>query len=69
VWLPEAAELRACPGKWALLCTKPVKPGHQMALAIRKGGLKAFRPAGTFDAVCRKGKVYVRYLGEQEIQP
>lgn len=62
----EAAELRGRPGEWALIADSAAS---SMASNIKYGTLKAFRPAGTFEAVCRKqkhgyGEIYARYVGE-----
>lgn len=64
-YLSEAAELRAHPGQWALLgAFAPAQVTN-----IKQGYLKAFRPAGEFDAIGRKrddGKydIYIRYIGK-----
>lgn len=63
-WLAEASELGARPGEWGLL-----KEGlgensaGSMASNIKLGILRAFRPAGSFEAMQRKGGVYARFVG------
>jgi hypothetical protein len=65
-----AEELRRNPGRWAKLGTYDTG----QAANIRDGRLRAFRPAGAFEAVSRNGRtdgegrrqadIYVRYVGE-----
>lgn len=63
-----AAELRANPGRWAVVRegTRMTVIGH--GTSIQTGKIEAFRPAGSFEATCRSrdGKVvvYARYVGE-----
>lgn len=67
-WSVLAAELRAEPGRWAVVN----ESGHQgagsgMASTIGLGLTVEFTPAGTFEAVSRKvdgiTTVYARYVG------
>lgn len=76
--LPEAAELRGKPGRWAVLCVRPSRnKASCMAHQIRTGGLMAFGPAGAFQAMARtvdvrqddgsrlrEFRVYARFVGE-----
>lgn len=64
-WVEEVAELRANPGRWALLVEKGTRHGAtSMVYTINSGQLKAFRPPGDFEACARQGAVYARYLGD-----
>lgn len=77
VYMEEAAELRSHPGEWGVVDTFPrSRDAHARSVSnnITKGKYVAFRPAGAFDAVSRKGtdddgtpvvKVYGRYLKEE----
>jgi hypothetical protein len=69
----EAAELRANPGAWAVLKEftgegSGARSGAwRLASRVKKGEIKAFAPAGSFEAVTRSNghsKVYVRFVGE-----
>jgi hypothetical protein len=70
-----ADELRAHTGQWARI--KANVSGTSLPSDIKKGRIRAFRPAGTFEAVVRRGAiakrwdVFVRYVGEsdQDITP
>jgi hypothetical protein len=76
VWREEAAELRASPGRWALLATfggaGHNQNGRSMAANIRKGRYQAFRPQGHFEATSASApagpstEVYARYTGPGE---
>lgn len=63
-----AAELRSRPGEWALLPAAATG----MAGQIRRGDIRAYRPAGTFEAVRRDSadgiRVWARYVGD-EVSP
>ena len=66
-WDPIATALKANPGKWARVVTQG---NISVAGAAAKGGLKCFRPAGSFEsrvtsfATRFTGDVYLRYIGE-----
>lgn len=62
-WLDEAAALRSRPGHWAILHPEEFcsRTKYNLADNINRGRLPAFSP-GRFEAVVRKGKVYVRFL-------
>lgn len=68
-WAREAAELRANPGRWAVIteCSDKTR-AYSLAHNIRQGRLKAFRPEGSFSAKARTQdgvhKVYARYVKE-----
>jgi hypothetical protein len=65
-WTEEAAQLRENPKRWAVVYTKPTPTGAaQMANHVRTGTLRAFRPAGSFEAAARGCEVYVRYIGAE----
>lgn len=59
-----AEELRANPGKWALVFTNVAQP---TVTSIRTGRLKAFSPPGAFEATSRLVDgvvhIWVRYVG------
>ena len=66
LWIAEA--LRGRPGDWALILEDvPATIAHQ----IKRGILKAYRPAGSFEARTvsvdvskgRAAKIYARYVG------
>lgn len=50
--------LRAQPGRWAKWPLDARNHGSD----IKRGQMKLFR-GGEFDAICRNGVLYVRYLG------
>lgn len=65
-----AAELRVRPGEWAITDLTAGKTDWAMrvtAFRIRRGWLRAFRPAGTYDAAFRtvdgELRLYARYVG------
>jgi hypothetical protein len=66
-WDPIARALQARPGEWACI-GRNIPTG--IIPTINKGGLKCFRPAGSFEAVSRnhtsrwEADVFVRYVGE-----
>lgn len=55
-----ALQLRTQPGRWA---TSPMLSNPTMVNGITKGTYRAYRPAGSFEAMWRKGRLYVRYVG------
>lgn len=64
-WADDAATLRTRPRKWAFLTERSTRHGAtSLASAINTGQLKAFRPAGDFEACARHGAVWARYLGD-----
>lgn len=67
-WVNETAELKEAPGRWAFLTTKNTPHGAtSLVYAINVGQLKAFQPAGHFQAAARGNDVYARYLGEGQL--
>ena len=66
-WDPIAAQLKARPGEWACI-GRNIQTS--MVTAIRRGGIKCFAPAGSFEVVTRnhterwRADIYVRYVGE-----
>ena len=57
----EAAQLRANPGRWALLAEGlPPRQGYSLADNIRRGMYTAFKPQGSFEARASAGSVWVR---------
>lgn len=67
-WAEIAAELRARPGRWAIVRTGPATQLSTNATAIKQGAHSAFRPGGTFDACTRwngyQTDLYARYIGD-----
>lgn len=66
-WEKEAAALRDNRYEWAHFDEYDDATSQQrgaFAGHIRGGHLKAFRPAGSFEARTVKGKVFVRYVGD-----
>jgi hypothetical protein len=67
-WKAEAAMLRRAPGKWARVSEKTGKDAYgaaqTLAYNIRRGKLRAFQPAGDFEARASGGVVWVRFVGE-----
>jgi hypothetical protein len=65
-----AEVLRANPGRWALIYDGSLKGRQGAAHQIRQGALRAFTPAGDFDATTRwqgdRLRIYARYLGGDE---
>lgn len=70
-WQAEAQELRSRQGEWAIIqvCeTQGSASAFRAGIALAR--LKAFEPAGSFEAAARKNEsgtfsVYARYVGEQ----
>ncbi len=64
-----AAELKANPGRWALVFENVFS---SLSVSIKSGRLAAYRPAGSFEALSasrngstNKADIYVRYVGVQ----
>jgi hypothetical protein len=69
-WQKIVAELKAHPGKWAVIAEFPVRSkADSLGVTIRSGRAIAWRPAGSFDAqVHAHGdtfRIYVKYSGDQ----
>lgn len=67
-WVKEAIELRERPGEWAVLHTsKSAQLSAAAARTIRVAKVKAWQPAGSFEAIARtvdgEHRVYARYVG------
>lgn len=71
-WTPVADELRANPGRWALVheaqtADADVRTSRGVASGIKTAALTAFRPAQSFEAVSRmhgnRCYVYARFVG------
>jgi hypothetical protein len=64
-----AEELRANPGRWALVAERAGTDGA-LATHIRSGQMQCFTPTGDFDAAARRvgriTRIYARYVGDQE---
>lgn len=65
-----AEELRANPGRWAVVLDGLSGSGSSLATQIRMGYTVCFCPAGDFDATIRqtggRAVVYARYVGDGE---
>lgn len=61
-----AATLAENPGRWANVVPGDVSDQgpSTIALQIRNGTFKAFRPYGHFEATVRRGKLFARYVGQ-----
>lgn len=63
----EAEAARANPGHWLVL---PAGSSYVALVHITSGHLRAFRPAGEFEAVSRmvdgQRRIYIRYIGPTE---
>lgn len=59
-WEAIAETLRANPNQWAHI--KGTSTAHHSHY-INSGRTKAFSPAGSFEAMVRKGKVFARFVG------
>ena len=56
-----AAQLRERPGDWARVDTRPDQTSAEnMASAIRRAGIAAYRPAGAFQSAVRGCDVWAR---------
>lgn len=68
-----AEELRAQPGRWAVIYDGTTKSFSGMAHHIRQGAIRCFAPAGDFDATYRASadgvRVYARYVGDRDGEP
>lgn len=63
-WGEIAEELRANPGVWARVPTVPEGHTATYCVYVKSARLRAFAPAGSFEAVTRNKTMYVRYVGE-----
>jgi hypothetical protein len=64
-WTEQAAQLRAHPGEWFPLVTRPTRHGaRSLASQINRGALYAWRPAGDFEARAEGLEVHARFLGD-----
>lgn len=63
-----AAALRAQPGEWARIYSGTRIKAQNRTAQIKGGRRRQFRPAGSFDATCRRSGneylVYARFVGE-----
>lgn len=69
-WHQAAVELRQWPGRWGRIAEYPRShTAYTVAHRVRNAGLKAFRPAGAFEARAQAqdggGVVWARYVGEK----
>jgi hypothetical protein len=64
-----ADELRAQPGRWAVIDIFLGPKRTALAAHIRRGAIVCFTPAGDFDAVSRQvygsTVIYARYVGDE----
>lgn len=63
-----AAQLRRRPGEWAVIYESNT-PTTAIAHVVKRAQVKAYRPAGSFEAVTRHVRgmnlAYARYIGEK----
>ncbi|QPR39542.1 hypothetical protein [Brevibacterium casei] len=66
----DADTLRAHPGEWAQLNLDHLKPASRVKYSnsINSGKLQDF-PRGDFEAMTRRGEVWVRYVGKASLRP
>lgn len=68
-WKQITADLRARPGKWAVVEGENVSHDQRAALAtalrLKRGGVQGAKP-GEFEATVRGTEVYARFVGETE---
>jgi hypothetical protein len=67
--VPIAAELRENPGQWGRVAAYTTRRvSTHMAYLVRSARIKAYAPAGAFEAEGRtesgEHRLYVRYVGE-----
>jgi hypothetical protein len=64
-----ADQLRANPGRWAVVEEIQRQRNNGLATKIAMGHMLCFTPAGDFEAVTRQGggvvRTYARYLGDE----
>ncbi|MEV5140316.1 hypothetical protein AB0K71_06095 [Streptomyces syringium] len=62
-----AAKAKATPLKWVLVATYKAESASGLAHQVRSAMLTSYRPAGAFEAECRRSgrdaELYVRYVG------
>jgi len=63
-WAGIAEKLRANPGVWAKVPTVSGGQAGTYCAHVKNARLRAFAPAGSFEAVTRNKTMYVRYVGE-----
>jgi hypothetical protein len=71
VFAAAAANLRAHPGRWAVVAEfEGQGSAANLSVGIRAGRTLSWQPAGSFDSTTRKegdvAVVYARYVGEPE---
>lgn len=66
-WHAVVQSLKERPGQWAQV--SDVHGAGSYTTQIRRGALRDFRPAGDFEAVSRKGVLWVRYVGAGWTEP
>jgi hypothetical protein len=68
-WAPRAEAMREHPRRWLRLTErKSTNAATTFVNEINKGLLRAFEPAGDFEARCCGAVVYARYLGAGELE-
>lgn len=63
-WYELAEELRANPGVWATVPTVPEGHVGTYCAHVKNARLKAFAPEGSFEAMMRNKKMFIRFVGE-----
>jgi hypothetical protein len=61
-WPAVAKTLRSEQGEWFRIAGAP----SVSSTDIRRAVVRAFSPAGSFEACHRKGDLYIRFIGEPE---
>ena len=65
-WAAAARELRTRPGAWAQIPPDVHGRNPRARVAqINRGTIKAFRPAGAYEAKMASNRLWVRYVGKQ----
>lgn len=63
-WTEAAGELRARPNEWGIVKRHMTRSAASaMAHAVKTGRIKAFKPAGAFEAFVQGLDTWVRFVG------
>jgi hypothetical protein len=66
-WTEAALELRARPGEWGIVKQHITRSAASaMAHAVKTGRIKAFRPAGAFEAFTNGLDTWARFVGASD---
>jgi hypothetical protein len=61
-WSVVVAQLKGRPHEWAKIAARTSDGANNLAKAVRHGS-GTWAPRGAFEATCRSGDVYARYIG------